>query len=315
MEIKRGHYVFVFASPKGESVSGTTASGAAYIGDIKCENFHMFFNRFEKKYTGMYAVKFFFIDDFQSPVNAWDSNKVCAESLSSGHRSWTQRLENMKLLSKDQEINLKLLLRDSLTISEGKIRPLKLAIEIANDIRDASGQSIDNVPDVFQEQQDKSNAAFMSALSELTGAVESANTVYPRQVQALTGVAVSDTVEGHQEDIEDSDGSVPNVNVPKLDEVVTVLNEIKNKIPTGEMIFDSTFRAFAHIKEPAWETESEYSHRRRQSKDEWNDIAMDYYPDTKPEDLPSVVDAMQKRYYRAYPKNQRSTSTAKKQND
>ena len=43
--------------------------------------------------------------------------------------------------------------------------------------------------------------------------IKPASADYPQQVQALTGVAVPDTVEGHQEDIEGSDGSVPNVNV------------------------------------------------------------------------------------------------------
>jgi hypothetical protein len=58
------------------------------------------------------------------------------------------------------------------------------------------------------------------ALSELTATsnvatppVESASADYPQQIQALTGVCVPDTVEGYQEDIEGSDGSVPNVNV------------------------------------------------------------------------------------------------------
>jgi hypothetical protein len=49
--------------------------------------------------------------------------------------------------------------------------------------------------------------------------IESASADYPRQVQALTGVGVSDTVEGHQEDIEDSDGSVPNVNVTNTEPI------------------------------------------------------------------------------------------------
>jgi hypothetical protein len=163
MEIQRGHYVFVFDSEESK-----TASGTAYIGELDSENFHIFIKRFEKQYTGTYTVKFFFIDNFHGKVPPWTSNKIAGKERTWGYRSWIPRRENMKLLSKDKEIELKLLLRDSLSISAGRIRPLKLAIATANEIREVSGSQFDNVPDVFQEHQDKANAKLESILSELT---------------------------------------------------------------------------------------------------------------------------------------------------
>jgi hypothetical protein len=160
-------------------------------------------------------------------------------------------------------------------------------------------------PKPWELNKEPTNQAKPSTVAPPTLPIESTHADFARQMQAATGVAVPDTVEAHQAYIEDPDGTVPNVNVTNLNEFVTVLKEIKDKMPTGETIFDSTFRAFAHIKEPAWETESEFVHRRRQSKEKWNDIALAYYPDTKPEDLKSVVDLMQKRYYLAYPKDER----------
>ena len=62
---------------------------------------------------------------------------------------------------------MKLLLRDSLSISEGRQRPLKLAIAVANEIREIVDSKWDNVSNVFQEQQDKTHADVMSALGLL----------------------------------------------------------------------------------------------------------------------------------------------------
>jgi len=61
---------------------------------------------------------------------------------------------------------------------------------------------------------------------------------YPRMTQAATGVGVPDTIESYQENIEESDGTVPNVHDEKVLKAIenntAVLNEIKKKISTGE---------------------------------------------------------------------------------
>lgn len=65
-------------------------------------------------------------------------------------------------LTRENIISWKLLLDDALRISAGRQKPLKLAIEIANNLRTACGREYDNVPNVFQNE---ANADFMSALT------------------------------------------------------------------------------------------------------------------------------------------------------
>jgi len=182
IEIQRGHYCFVFDDDQCKK-----ATGAAYLGILDSENFHLFTRRFNDKYKGIYTVKFLFIDIFHGKQHQWNSNWVASTVLSWGYRSWMPRMENMKLLSKDKEIELKLLLHDSLSISAGRTKPLKLAIAIANEIRIASGSRLENVTDVFQEHQDKAHDKWMSMLSELnTAAVPPVqSTVSPPSLECI----------------------------------------------------------------------------------------------------------------------------------
>ena len=131
----------------------------------------------------------------------------------------------------------------------------------------------------------------------------------PPTFTALTGVGVPDIVTAYQESIEAADGTPANVHdrtvLQAIQDNTTAVNALAEKIPTEQTIHDATFRALAHIKEPEWETESEAVHRKRKSGAKWKDILLDLKPNTKSEDIKSEVNAMQKRYYGAHPKDQR----------
>ena len=195
MEIQEGLYAFIYDNgnnfAKGVACVGYLPG--KYLGVLHGEENleDVFLTTFRKKWrSDYYNVTLLLIykqDDYDEDTGKetsefyiypyhWDWDGKEPDKYCSGYGS---KLTATRLLS------LKLLLKDSLTISPGRQKPLKLAIEIANDIRDVGGMNFNNVPNVFQEHHDKANADFMSALSELTGAVESASAAYPNHVQAL----------------------------------------------------------------------------------------------------------------------------------
>ena len=92
-------------------------------------------------------------------------------------------------------------------LSAGRERAVDAIIDTANEIR------------ILDDCEHKNVAKNNSPHTYYSPSVESASADYPHQVQALTGVCVPDTVDGHQEDIEDSDGSVPDVNVTNTEPI------------------------------------------------------------------------------------------------
>jgi len=117
-----------------------------------------------------------------------------------------------------------------------------------------------------------------------------------KQLQAATGVAVPDTTTAEQAYIDDSDGTVPNVNV---------VNQLTKK-DIADGTFDGAFRALARFNPPEDETQIEKIHRLRCDDVEWNYIGRTIYheengKDIDEKDLPTYVDRLRKQHKGQYP--------------
>ena len=350
VEIQRGYYAFVFDAPNGDPIDDS--KGTVYIDGLDSEHFLSFKERFEKRYTGSYFVRFFnvaYYSDRARIIN--ESRKHILEELPNKPTKQTNRsaplrsgfaftnlglpnpplleekicgksdillfetrhvpvfppdLESGKHLSKEQEVKLKLLLKDSLTVSADIAEPLKIVIDVAKEIREVTGCRCDNTFSVFQEHQNK-------AASSATSVVIDGR--FPEVIEEpieMYSVAKMHTSEPYEAAIVEIDPDVRkslhnDITAPlieKLDEVVAaVYNNTRNQ---ERATFNGSFRAFARFKEPEDEVAIEKIHRLRCDDVEWNYIGRVIYHEEEgkeiPEaDLPGFVNALQQRYKRAYP--------------
>ena len=117
----------------------------------------------------------------------------------------------------------------------------------------------------FKEIADGIKGARPPVKSIVVPPVESAHVDFPRQPSLMARKKTKPSMDKAtfkkclKKPINISD----DVTVTNLGEVIDVLKEIKEKIPTGETIFDSTFRAFTHIKEPETAPAGEKKKRNR----------------------------------------------------
>ena len=182
-----------------------------------------------------------------------------------------------------------------------QLKVLGECVEFVNSIRTADGCGIKNIENIYAASPPRTQAVSASNPNpvpkrETAEADAPQSTAYPYQRQAATGVGVPDFVEGHQEYIEGSDGSVPNVNV---------VNQLTKK-DIADGAFDGTRRALARFINPRDETPIEKVHRLRCDDVEWKYIARTIYKEENGKnidesDLDSEVKRLQKQHKREYP--------------
>ena len=194
MEIKDGCYVHVYDRGHDKSPK---PKGAVYVGDLPeawdermsiqfieyddngkpvtggrehrermstPDLLPLFIKIFHERYkSDYYYVKFFHVFIDHHFVDGISDDDLISTDCESGEHV---------VLKREGIISWKLLLDDALRISAGRQKPLKLAIELANNIRNVSGRSSDNVPNVFQ--------------------VESAQADFSSQIQATHNVPISE---------------------------------------------------------------------------------------------------------------------------
>ena len=180
-------------------------------------------------------------------------------------------------LPNNMAMSLKVLIGNYNILSTEQRKILDIAVHTANNVRNAYGCGHKNI------------------VSE-TSAQPPNIMDYPRMPQVPTGVGVPDTIKSYQASIEDSDGTVPNVNV---------VNQLTKDV-IADAVFDGTYRANARFKEPIDEAPIEKVHRLRCDGVEWKYIGRTIYreenkKDIDEKDLPSYVDTLRQQHKREYP--------------
>ena len=150
------------------------------IGDLTIEEIEAFKPIFERTYTGMYHPVFMRDDELPTDLQS----KITFAALRKKHEDGR--------------------------ISDGRLRPIREALNLADTIRNHRNTETNN-------QVDSAKCTIAKKEPAITvKPIESATADSPRMIQAASCVCVPDTIDSYQADIEDSDGTVPNVNVSNL---------------------------------------------------------------------------------------------------
>ena len=156
MEIKEGWYAFVY-----DIANPGNAKGAAYIGWLpeKGESIEPFrgleyeqrLSEFDlthisaTKFRERYKSDYYYVVFLQILKEPYLVEDIPKERFIIYPYDWTEEESESNELTGEQLLSLKLLLKESLKISAGRQKPLALAIDIANEVRNISGYNIENV--------------------------------------------------------------------------------------------------------------------------------------------------------------------------
>jgi hypothetical protein len=142
---------YIFAEGRRSAFDVETEKGGAFIGDLSAVNFHRLVDIMKRRYKGVCKITYFYMVTFRNEHSVEDEMKYYKVRLNNPTCPYLPDSQ------KADAVKLSLLLRDSISMPYEITEPLSLAIDTANEIREAAGNPDGNVPNVFQAASNVQN--------------------------------------------------------------------------------------------------------------------------------------------------------------